>query len=153
MGFMLSPASGVELHSWSLPSKPLVTAVPWNNRKTYFVFYSTGYESVPLKLSMNFTVLPFYCSSYLNSCLIELFIAGAQAAQGSDCWRGGDWTSFLRCVEDFFWLPEVDRQIPIVDSRDVVVLVVRVLDILVKTGVFQFPFVSFIAIFVISFFF
>ncbi|KAK9707901.1 Peptidase family M28 [Popillia japonica] len=56
MGFMLSPASGVELHSWSLPSKPLVTAVPWNNRKTYFVFYSTGYESVPLKLSMNFTV-------------------------------------------------------------------------------------------------
>ncbi|KAI4469139.1 metallopeptidase m28 family member [Holotrichia oblita] len=56
MGFMLSPVSGVDLHNWSLPSVPLVTTVPWNNRKTYFVFYGTGYESVPLKLSMNFTV-------------------------------------------------------------------------------------------------
>lgn len=56
MGVMLSPVSGVELDSWSLPSEPLLTTIPWNNRKTYFVFYGRGYEDVPLKFSMNFKV-------------------------------------------------------------------------------------------------
>lgn len=54
---MFSPVSGVELDSWSLQSEPLLTTIPWNNRKTYFIFYGCGYDLVPLKFSMNFKVL------------------------------------------------------------------------------------------------
>lgn len=56
LGIMFSPVKGVELENWSLSSKPLVANAPWNNRKTYFIFYSYAADMVPFNLTLDLRV-------------------------------------------------------------------------------------------------
>lgn len=56
LGIMFSPVKGVELQKWSLSSEPLVTNAPWNNRDTYFIFYSYAANMVPFNLTLELRV-------------------------------------------------------------------------------------------------
>lgn len=54
IGVMISPVSGVEIESWSLPTDEPLAGPLWNGRKTYFIYYAYGLEPVPLVFSIDF---------------------------------------------------------------------------------------------------
>ena len=42
MTLFVSPYPGVELRSWSIVAGPPLKGPSWNNRSTYYVYYSYG---------------------------------------------------------------------------------------------------------------
>lgn len=60
MGVMISPVNTVELYDWNLESRPLVTATPWQDRKTYFIFFAYGQSPVPFNLTLHFKIPKTY---------------------------------------------------------------------------------------------
>lgn len=56
LGIMFSPTNDVVLDKWSLPSEPLIANKLWNDRKTYFIFYSYADKMVPFNLTLDLKV-------------------------------------------------------------------------------------------------
>lgn len=60
IGIMLSPYKGLHLKGWNiLDEKPLQGPL-WNNRETYFVYYSCVKDCEPLNFSVDIEVRHFY---------------------------------------------------------------------------------------------
>lgn len=56
ISIILSPYKGVHLEKWSILEGKALQGPKWNNRETYFVYYSCASDCVPYTFSLELNV-------------------------------------------------------------------------------------------------
>ncbi|KAF7284418.1 hypothetical protein GWI33_022202 [Rhynchophorus ferrugineus] len=76
MGVMISPALGVEIGNWSLPTSGPLAGPLWNGRNTYFIYYAYGLEPVPFKFWIDFKVPSGHTGPIMDFAVTSHFLFG-----------------------------------------------------------------------------
>lgn len=76
IGVMISPAQGVEVESWSIPTPHPLAGPQWNGRNTYFIYYAYGLDPVPLSFSIDFKIPPGHSGPIMDLAVTSHYLFG-----------------------------------------------------------------------------
>lgn len=76
MGIMFSPVVGVELTSWDIMKEVPLEGPLWNNRKTYFIYYSYGLSPVPFTFSLDLKIPKTHKGPILDLAVTSHYLFG-----------------------------------------------------------------------------